>query len=115
MAKPWKNAEKGIARAMGGERVSNRFMGLDVTDVVCGIFACEVKERKVVPAWLLQAMAQSERNARNGRVPIVALHRLGDRYNDALIVMRLSDFTDLHGEFKPKEPMVSLAPNEVGE
>jgi len=42
-------------------------------------------------------------------------HRLGDRYDDALIVMRLHDFVDLHGELKPAEPEVVLAQNEVGE
>lgn len=115
MPKSWKSAEKGIARALGGERISNRFLGLDVTDVVCGIFACEVKERKVLPLWIINAMAQAVRNARHGRVPIVALHKLGDRYDDALIVMRLRDFTDLHGELKPALPDVELAHNEVGE
>ena len=118
MPKSWKAAERGIARALGGERVSNRFMGLDVTDVVCGVFSVEVKERKALPAWLLSAMCQSERNAKGGRTPLVALHQLGARYDDALIVMRLHDFrsrVDLHGELKPAEPEVVLAPNEVGE
>jgi len=118
LPKSWKAAERGIARALGGERVSNRFMGLDVTDVVCGVFSVEVKERKALPAWLLSAMCQSERNAKGGRTPLVALHQLGARYDDALIVMRLHDFrsrVDLHGELKPAEPEVVLAPNEVGE
>lgn len=115
MPKSWKAAEKGVARALGGERVSNKFLGLDVTDVVCGIFAVEVKERKAIPAWLINAMCQSERNAKGGRTPLVALHRLGDRYDDALIVMRLHDFVDLHGELKPAAPEVVLAQNEVGE
>lgn len=115
MPKAWKSAEKGIARALGGERVSARFLGLDVTDIVCGIFSIEVKERKVLPAWLTNAMCQSERNAKGGRVPLVALHRLGDRYDDALIVLRLHDWVDLHGELKPVLPDVELAQNEVGE
>lgn len=115
MRRAWKAAEKGIARAIGGERVSNRFLGLDVTDIVCGIFAIEVKERKVIPSWLINAMEQSERNARGGRVPLVALHRLGDRYDDALIVLRLHDWVELHGEVRPPTPEVEQSPGEVGE
>jgi len=116
MPKTWKAAEKGVARALHGVRVSNQRLGMATCDVEAGMFAVEVKSRKELPAWLLDAVAQAKTNARDGRVPIVVLHKTGTRYDtSSLVIMEICDFVDLHGELKPAAPEVVLAQNEVGE
>lgn len=93
MGATWKQAERMIARALGGVRNVGNGRG-DLPDVDAPGLAVEVKHRRAFPAWLLGAMAQARRNAR-GRVPVVALHQHGGRYEDSLIVVRLGDFDRL--------------------
>ena len=104
-SKAWKSCERNIARITGGERMSSRNLGLDSADVVTPAFSYEVKERKELPQWILDAMAQSERNARDDRTAVVVLHQLGDRYDDSLVVLRLRDWVAWHEEPKIEQSL----------
>ena len=91
----WKALERRVAEVLGGERVG--CTGQATADVLTpGGFAVEVKHREKLPAWLTGALAQAERNAPEGYLPLVVLHEHGR--HDSLVVLRLSLFTEWFGD-----------------
>jgi hypothetical protein len=96
--KPWKRSERRVARILGGKRipVSGRQRG-DVPDVDAGWISCEVKHRKRLPDWLLDAMSQARAAARDGQLAVAVLHEAGTRHADNLVVLRLADFREWFG------------------
>jgi hypothetical protein len=68
--KRWKAHERNVARRLGGHRLPNN--GYGQPDVIAGDLALEVKCR-TLPDWLKQALAQAERNAPQGKIPVVVL------------------------------------------
>ena len=42
----------------------------------------------------MMTMAQAERNAPAGRLPVVILHQVGARHDKDLVVLALADFAD---------------------
>jgi hypothetical protein len=94
--KDWKACERRIAQLLGGQRVpvSGRTRG-DAPDIAHERLSIEVKSRKTLPAWLLDALAQARAATKDGRVPVAVLHQDGQQYGDALVVMRLADFVEL--------------------
>ena len=93
----WKHAERQIARRLGGSRVpvSGR---AGQPDIAHQWLAVEVKHRRRLPQWLTMALAQAERAARPGQLPVAILHQHGDRYSESLVVLRLAAFRDWFGE-----------------
>jgi hypothetical protein len=102
--KDWKQAERRIAAILGGERVpvSGRGRGC-APDIEHPALSVEVKTRAKLPAWIEDAMRQaeaaSEVDARHfdlpHRTPITVLHNDRKPYRDALVLIRLSEFSDL--------------------
>ena len=92
----WKRTERSIATIIGGQRVpvTGRGRG-DAPDIDHPRLALEVKHRRTLPAWLLDAMNQATTSSRDGRIPTVVLHRHGARHADDLCVLRLSDLVAL--------------------
>jgi hypothetical protein len=90
--KDWKACERRVAELLGGKRVpvSGRTRG-DCPDIEHPTLSIECKSRKKLPAWIEDAMRQAEACARDGQLPLIVLHQDGQRYQDALIVMRLKD------------------------
>lgn len=76
--KTWKNIEKKVAGITGGKRVGNRGTNTqDVdTDGVPGVdrFSIECKHSANLPAWLRDGYAQAQRNAPNGKQPLLVVH-----------------------------------------
>ena len=94
----WKQTERAIARILGGERMSNHALGRRTPDVETTSYSVEVKHRGSLPRWLLNAIAQAERNAPQGKLPLVILHARGHRHLDDLVVLRLGAFVDYFGD-----------------
>ena len=94
----WKKCERAVAARIGGERISNHALGLQTPDCESDWLSVEVKHRKALPGWLLDALDQAETNASAGTLAVAVLHQAGQRYDDALVVLRLSDFVDWFGE-----------------
>ncbi len=92
--KTWKSAERKIARSFGTERTGPQ--GKNMPDAITGQFSVEVKTRKALPAWLHEAMDQSERNAVEGTDAIVVLHQIGQRYDADLVVMSMKTFKKIN-------------------
>ena len=56
-------------------------------------FSLECKERKKLPVFIWDCMAQADRNAqRNGNRPGVVLHELGKDHDEDIVMIRYSDF-----------------------
>jgi hypothetical protein len=93
--KDWKACERKIAELLGGVRVpvSGRQRGA-TPDVEHPILSIEVKSRKTLPAWLLDALEQAHASSTDGRLPVAVLHADRKPYRDALVVVRLKDFAD---------------------
>ena len=90
MTSTWKDAERRVARKLGGKRVG--CTGLETPDVVTEWLVVEVKHRQRFPLWLTGALAQAVKHAKPEELPLAVLHE--HRKHDSLVVMRLSDFCD---------------------
>jgi len=84
-------AERRVAARFGTQRTGPQ--GRNTPDVVTSDLSIEVKTRRSLPAWLHDALAQAERNAQLGTLPVVVLHQVGTRYDDDMIVMSMKSFT----------------------
>ena len=71
--KTWKAVEREIARRLGGQRMV--CTGQATADVITLSLAVEVKTRRRLPSWLLDAMAQVVAAAGADRLPILVLHQ----------------------------------------
>ena len=93
--KDWKQAERRVAEFLGGRRVpvTGRQRGA-TPDVEHRVLSIEVKNRRSLPAWLLDALSQAQAASTDGKLPVAVLHQDGRRYADALVVVRLSDFAN---------------------
>ena len=93
--KDWKACERKIAEILGGIRVpiTGRQRGATL-DVEHPTLSIEVKSRKTVPAWLLDALEQAQVASENGRLPVTVLHQDRKPYREALVVIRLEDFAN---------------------
>jgi hypothetical protein len=93
--KTWKVAERKVSKLLGGQRAGA--VGREGADVIHPHLSVEVKERRRLPDWLLHAMAQAV-GAADGRLPMVVLHRAGDRYEDAMVIVRMRDWIEWYGD-----------------
>jgi len=92
--KAWKRTERQVAALLGGTRVpmTGRARG-STPDVTHPLLAVEVKHRKSIPAWLRDAVDQAQASVRGAQLPIVVLHGAGERFDHALVIITLSDFS----------------------
>jgi len=90
--KGWKGCERKVAALLGGKRVpvSGRGRGHS-PDIHHERLSIEVKSRKKLPAGIEDAIKQAEACAQDRQLPLVVLHQDGQRYQEALIVMRLKN------------------------
>ena len=92
MSKNWKNVELQFARRFGVERNQDTHGPDFFTDRL----SAEVKHRKspaiqTVERWLKQSID----NAIDGLLPILIVHRKRDRFDDAIVSMKMSHFLKL--------------------
>ncbi|MGI9049254.1 MAG: hypothetical protein ACR2GU_07770 [Rubrobacteraceae bacterium] len=94
--KDWKACERKIAELLGGVRVpvTGRQRGA-TPDVEHPSLSIEVKSRKTLPAWLLDALEQAKAASEDGRLPVAVLHQDRTQYADSLCVLRLEDLVKL--------------------
>lgn len=108
----WKQAERRIAAILGGERVpvSGRGRGY-APDIEHPALCVEVKTRAKLPDWIENAMRQAEAASEVDsryfdlphKTPITVLHNDRKPYRDALVLIRLSEFSDLVREFQSRK------------
>lgn len=88
----YKRQEKVLAEYFKGNRTHQP--GIDSPDAESSFFSVEAKGRKVVPKYLIDGIEQAERNATVGKLPVMVLHRQGQRHVNDLAIMRLSTFLE---------------------
>lgn len=94
----WKRDERMLAARIGGQRVPVNGRG-ESSDIEHPWLAVECKRRKDVPQWLTDAMKQAKLGNVNGdKLPVVLVHQAGKAYDNALVVMALSDFQEWFGD-----------------
>lgn len=95
-SKTWKQAERTIAKLLGGTRVpvTGRGRG-SAPDIEHKLLSLEVKHWQTLPNWLHDAMEQAEASMKGHQIPTVVLHETGMKYEDSYVVMRLSDVIEL--------------------
>lgn len=97
----WKGYERRVASDLQGHRVPVTGLDRAGADVVTPMFHCQLKLRRALPAWLWAWMDGICRTTPEGKVGILILRTPRQRDTDALVVMRYSDFVDLHGSPQP--------------
>lgn len=65
----WKRHERAIAALLGGVRLPNS--GRGQPDVIAGRLAVQVKTKQALPAWFVDAVNQSIRDAGPDQWPVV--------------------------------------------
>jgi len=92
----WKAVERRVATFLGGDRVpiTGRVRG-SAPDVDHKHLSIEVKHRKSLPLWLVDAMDQAVKSMRGERIPIVILHEKGKMIGDCLVLCELKNFRDI--------------------
>lgn len=106
--KTWKAVERQVARLLGGSRVpvSGRQRGF-APDILHETLSLEVKHRKDIPDWLLDAMNQAELSKRDDQIPTVVLHKKGMKFENSLTVVRLSSMMGLLEKIRTLEERIS--------
>lgn len=100
----WKATERALARDVRTERipVTGRQRDKGGSDFSDGFASYQCKDGYAQPAYLEKWMRDAEEYARpRDCVPVVVWHRRGQRRKDSLVVLRWSDWVDLHGPATP--------------
>lgn len=111
MSKIWKEAERRIARLLGGQRVpiTGRARGSS-PDIDHDKYSIEVKHRESYPDWLMEAFEQADMARKvsgdNEKISLVILHEKGQPYTDCLTLMRLRDMIALEERISELENKV---------
>lgn len=105
MGAAWKNAERHVARSLGGKRNQR---GADFSksmpDVEHALFSVECKYRKTLPRLLRLGLEQAARYDQS-KPPLLVVK---ERYQKgALVVLKLADFVNLFGPLTEPAPVES--------
>ncbi len=103
----WKTAERRLARDVGNERepVTGERGGRDFGKL--GAFAYQSKVRRSLPTWLFDWLGGIVTTAkRHNQIGVLVLNRPRSPRRNALVVLRWSDWCELHTR--------RLTPGDVG-
>ena len=64
-------------------------------DIVTDRFIIEVKERKKLPKFILNAYGQIEKHRTRDRIPLFILHELNKNHMNDLVILKLKDFLEI--------------------
>jgi len=94
----WKAFERAVATRLGGKRIPVTGIDRDGADVITELFAVQTKLRKRLPQWLFAWLDGICLTARPHRIGVLILRTPHMDTNDALVIVRLRDWVELHGE-----------------
>jgi len=86
-----------MAKRLGGKSVGT----IEGQDIEHSVFSVEVKHRKKFVGNTF--MNQAVKNCPKGKVPLVIVHELNQRFDKSLVMIRLKDWEDWYGKFEIKE------------
>ena len=64
-------------------------------DIVTNRFIIEVKERKSLPKFILNAYKQAEKHRTKDKIPLFILHELNKSHMNDLVILKLKDFLEI--------------------
>ena len=99
----WKRRERDVAKAIGGQRIPVTGIDRHGADVQHELFAVQVKHGRRRPQHLRDWLDGICGQAHAGQVGIVVWADNNERLGDAVVLMRFSDFQDLHGSPSSEE------------
>ena len=104
MDKSWKAFERRIAERVGGRRLACTGEK-DGVDVDAGQFVFQCKLRRGLPDYLREWIdGITETAKRKGATGIVVWKQPGERVDDAIVILRMADWQELHGSVKNETP-----------
>ena len=86
-----------MAKRLGGKSVGT----IEGQDISHSVFSVEVKHRKKFVGNTF--MNQAVKNSPEGKVPLVIVHELNQRFDKALVMIRMKDWEEWYGKFERKE------------
>ena len=96
--KAWKRRERAVAESLGGRRIPVTGVDRHGADVETGAFSVQVKHGRNRPGYLADWLnGICGVAADKGKTGIVVWSSPRERQGDAIVLMRLRDFVDLHG------------------
>ena len=96
--KSWKAFERRVAKRVGGRRIPVTGIDRDGADVVAGPFVFQCKLRRGLPSYLRDWLRGIvEAGGRCGATGVVIWKAPNARDDEAVVVLRLRDWQDLHG------------------
>ena len=96
--KSWKAFERRLAHRLGGRRIpcTGEKDGIDVD---AGPFVYQAKLRRGVPSYMRSWLRGIvEAGARKGSIGVLIWKAPNARDDDSLVLLRLKDWEDLHGD-----------------
>ena len=97
----WKARERGLAKRLGGRRIPVTGIDRHGADVETPLLCVQSKHGRNRPSYLadwLNGICGTA--ADKGKVGIVVWSAKGEDTDDAIVLLRLSDFENLHGRIQ---------------
>ena len=112
--KAWKRFERTVAEKVGGIRVPVTGLDRDGADVIAPPFHYQCKLRKNVPVYLTTWLdGITATAAQSGSTGVVVWRAPGTLNDDALVIMKLSDWQALHGNDQAVQKHLAVDRREV--
>lgn len=107
MGQAWKRAELKMARDVGTERIPVDGRSTGSADWDDGLFVYQLKVRRALPSWMFDWLAGIVAwAATRNRIGVLVLNRPRQPRTEALVVVKWSDWVDLHGAPRPQDGVI---------
>ena len=90
-----------MAKALDGKRIPVTGIDRDGADVTSDLFAVQVKHGRRRPSYLADWLSGIRAQALAPQVGVVVWCDNRECLEDAVVLMSMKDFVDLHGKVKP--------------
>lgn len=94
----WKRRERDVAKALNGKRIPVTGLDRDGADVETEMFKVQVKHGRRRPSYLAGWLDGIRSQAEKPQVGIVIWCDNRECLEDAVVLMSMKDFRDLHGK-----------------
>jgi len=88
-----KRHERAIAKLLGGKRVG--VLGNHDVEDGEGRFSVECKSAEKYPKWFEHKIKQTINNCQTGKFPLLVIHKLGQKYLDDWVIIKMEDFLEV--------------------
>ena len=86
--------ERKVAELIGGRRTGV----LGNEDVSHSKYTVECKSREKIPKWFADFWEQTVSNCEEGKIPLLVIHKLNQRYDDDWVIIKMKDFLEMKND-----------------